>query len=79
MTPLVERSTRGDAPRRRGRWERLMFSFMGPPQLGDLNAPSARPHDPRADLCGRCGQPWDGHERVSTSSMTYMRCPSPEQ
>ena len=53
-----------------------MFSFMGPPELGDLNAPSARPRDPEADRCGRCGSPWDEHERVSTSSMTYVKCPS---
>ncbi|MCU1693491.1 MAG: hypothetical protein JWM64_2582 [Frankiales bacterium] len=62
---------------RLGFLERLMFSFMGPPQVGDVNAPSTLVRDPAADLCHRCGQPWDAHERVHTGSMTYRRCPTP--
>ncbi|MFP5219158.1 MAG: hypothetical protein ACLGIG_05390 [Actinomycetes bacterium] len=62
-------------PRRRGRLERILFSFMGPPQLGDLDAPPSVPRDPAADLCHRCGRPWDGHTTVRTSSRTYLTCP----
>jgi len=59
-------------------FERLMFSFMGPPQLGEDRAPEGYSPDPRALLCTKCGQPWDAHERVRTSSMTYMACPGSE-
>ena len=62
-------------PPRRGLVERVLFSFMGPPQVGDVNAPSTVVPDPAAALCHRCGTPWDGHERVRTPSMTYTRCP----
>ena len=55
-----------------------MFSFMGPPQLGEDKAPEGYSADPRALLCTKCGQPWDAHERVRTSSMTYMACPGSE-
>ncbi len=58
-------------------WERLMFSFMGPPQLGEHTVREGYVPDPRADLCHQCDQPWDVHERVRTSSMTYTRCPGP--
>ena len=58
-------------------WERLMFSFMGPPQLGENRAPEGYEPDPRADLCTRCGRPWDEHRRVHASNMTYTVCPVP--
>ncbi len=58
------------------RLERFMFSFMGPPQLGEDKPPEGYTPDPRAALCHRCGQPWDSHERVNASNMTYTRCPS---
>ncbi len=64
--------------RGRGRFERFLFSFMGPPQVGDVSAPVTVVADPAAALCHRCATPWEGHERVSTSSMTYTRCPSAE-
>ncbi len=48
---------------------------MGPPQVGDVNAPATVVPDPAAALCHKCGQPWDEHEVVRTSSMTYARCP----
>ena len=71
------RRRRTDAqPRRRGRFERLLFSFMGPPQLGDPNAPPSVAPDPAQALCHKCGEPWDGHEIVRTSSVTYARCPN---
>ena len=76
-SPFARRRPRvspGSAPPR-GLFERIMFSFMGPPQLGDNRAPEGFVRDPQADLCGKCGQPWDAHERVRTPSMTYTRCP----
>jgi hypothetical protein len=64
-------------PRRRGRFERLMFSFMGPPQLGDLNAPvPVLPKRP-VELCTRCRRPYDEHEVVRDPRLTYSRCPAP--
>lgn len=71
-------STGGGKRAGRGRFERFLFSFMGPPQLGDVSAPTTVAPDPAADLCHRCATPWAGHERVQTSSMTYTRCPAPE-
>ena len=59
----------------RGRFERFLFSFMGPPQLGDVNAPSSYVPDPAAALCRKCDQPWDDHEVVRTGQRTYARCP----
>ena len=59
----------------RGRFERLMFSFMGPPQLGENKAPEGYTPDEAANLCRKCGQEWDAHERVHTGTMTYRRCP----
>ncbi len=64
---------------RRGLVERLLLSFMGPPQLGDLNAPPSVADDPQADLCTRCGRSWAAHERVRTDSRSYLRCPEQEQ
>lgn len=70
---------RGDAtgPRERGRFERILFAFMGPPQLGDPSAAPTVARDPAQDLCHRCSAPWDGHEIVRTASRTYARCPTP--
>jgi hypothetical protein len=70
-----ERKARSDEPRR-GLVERVMFSFMGPPQVGDVNAPRTVEPDPEAALCHKCRRPWDEHEIVRTASMTYARCPS---
>lgn len=62
--------------RRKGLLERLLFSFMGPPQLGDVSAPPSAAADPAADLCRRCGNAWSLHERVRSASSTYVRCPT---
>jgi hypothetical protein len=60
-----------------GRFERVLFTFMGPPQLGDLNAPvRALPVVPVAP-CPTCGQPYDEHEIVRDPRLTYTRCPRP--
>lgn len=60
-----------------GRFERLLFGFMGPPQLGDVTAPPSVPRDDAAALCPRCGLAWDAHERVRTPSRSYLTCPVP--
>ena len=60
----------------RTRFERLLFSFMGPPQLGAHTAREGYTPDPSADLCHKCGQPWADHERVRTSNMTCTKCPT---
>ncbi len=59
----------------RRRFERVMFSFMGPPQVGDVSEPVTVVPDHAQLHCRRCGRPWDDHEVVRTVSMTYARCP----
>jgi hypothetical protein len=60
----------------RSRWyERFLFSFMGPPQLGDLWAPATYEADPAAERCDRCGRPWEAHTTVRTASRGYLTCP----
>lgn len=61
----------------RGVFERIMFSFMGPPQVGDPNAP-VRALPPRpVDVCGTCRRPRDDHEVVRSPTLTYTVCPGP--
>lgn len=60
----------------RGRFERLLFSFMGPPQVGDLDAPARELPERPVDMCRTCGQPRDDHEVVRSPSLTYTRCPA---
>jgi hypothetical protein len=74
--PTERRTGAGD---RRGIVEKLLFSFMGPAQLGRNQAREGYVVDDAANRCDRCGQPWDVHERVSTSNMTYTRCPPPQR
>jgi hypothetical protein len=63
---------------RRGILERFLFSFMGPPQLGDVNAPPADlPVVPSA-RCPKCRLPYDEHEVVRDPGLTYTRCPAAE-
>jgi hypothetical protein len=65
----------GNGAERRGLFERIIFSFMGPPQLGDVNAPiraSTRP----VQLCPKCGKPYEDHQLVRTAGFTYTRCPT---
>jgi hypothetical protein len=56
--------------------ERILFTFMGPPQLGENKAPEGYVADVAATLCHKCGQPWEAHERVHTGTMTYRKCPT---
>jgi hypothetical protein len=57
----------------RDRWERLLLTVMGPPQLGDVNEPppSGPPPDP---VCSRCGKPRSAHEVVREPGLTYTHC-----
>lgn len=59
----------------RSRLERVLFSFMGPPQLGDLSAPAAEPPPGPVAVCPKCDQPYDRHEIVRAPRLTYTRCP----
>lgn len=60
-----------------GRLETMMFGVMGPPQLGDVNAP-LRELPPRpVELCGQCRLPYEDHEVVRDPGLTYTRCPPP--
>ncbi len=66
-------------PRRRSLLERLLFSVMGPPQVGDVRAPvrdlPARP----VDICPSCRLPRDDHEVVRTPTLTYTVCPGSDR
>jgi hypothetical protein len=80
MSTMAKRNKRhprdngGDEPRR-GLFERIIFSFMGPAQLGDPNAPIRQSTRP-AELCPKCGRSYDEHEIVRTAGFTYTRCPT---
>jgi hypothetical protein len=55
-----------------GWWHRLMFSIMGPAQVGPYDAAAPPPDE---SVCPRCGQRWEQHEQVRTSTRSYRRCP----
>ena len=63
------------ARRARGRWERLLFSVMGPPQLGDAGAPARELPPLPVAVCTKCRQPYDVHEIVRSPRLTWTRCP----
>ena len=58
-----------------GRFERALFSVMGPPQLGDLSAPVRVVAAQPVDICATCGQPRDDHTVVRGARLTYTQCP----
>ena len=58
-----------------GRWERLLFSVMGPPQLGDAGAPLREVAPPLATACPTCSRSYDEHEIVRSPRLTWTRCP----
>jgi hypothetical protein len=64
--------------RKRGWFERFLFSFMGPPQLGDASAAGPAAAVPSAP-CPKCGEPYDAHQIVRDPRLTYARCPEPRQ
>ena len=57
------------------RFERVLFSFMGPPQLGDPSAPATEPVPGPVAFCTKCDEPYDRHEIVRAPRLTYTRCP----
>ena len=61
--------------RGRSRWERVLFSVMGPPQLGDAGAPAREVLPPPVAACPKCTRPYDVHEIVRDPRLTYTRCP----
>ncbi len=66
-----------DAGEPRSWFERFVFRFMGPPQVGDHSAPvrASLPSRP----CATCGQPIEAHEVVREARLTYTRCPAPQE
>ena len=65
------------AKQQRSLFERVLFSFMGPPQVGDVSEP-ARELPPRpVELCPTCRAPRDSHEVVRSPTLTYTVCPGP--
>ncbi len=60
-------------------WERLMFSVMGPPELGEHRSPEGYQPDPAANECRKCGQSYDEHQRVNSGTFTYARCPGTQE
>ena len=60
------------------RLERGLFLVMGPAQIGEDKPPEGYVPDEAANLCQKCGQPWDAHGRVHTGNMTYRPCPDLE-
>lgn len=55
---------------------RMLFSVMGPAQVGSLDAP-VRPTPARVEVCRRCGQPQDEHILERLPDRTASRCPDP--
>lgn len=70
-------SGRPPVDRARNTFQKVLFSLMGPAQVGENKEPDGFVADQAALLCHRCGHPWDWHERVTTRNMTYTRCPTP--
>ena len=58
-------------------FERFIFTFMGPPQLGENKPREGFVPDEQANLCHKCARQWDDHERIHTGTITYRRCPTP--
>jgi hypothetical protein len=62
----------------RSRFERGLLAVMGPAQVGENKPREGYVPDEAANLCPKCGQPWDVHGRVHTGKMTYRPCPAPQ-
>jgi hypothetical protein len=75
MDVSARRNSGNSGTEKKAWFERLLFSFMGPPQVGDVNAPLTYVPDRAATLCHKCAEPWDDHEIVRTGTMTYAVCP----
>jgi hypothetical protein len=59
------------------RIEAFWMSIMGPAELGEDKAPDGYVADAAAELCNKCGRPWDGHPRLHKDNITYLQCPDP--
>lgn len=57
------------------RFERLLFSVMGPASVGDVGAPAREVPPPAPQACGTCGKDLAEHEVVRDARLTYLRCP----
>lgn len=65
-------------PSKLGFLERMMFGVMGPPQLGDVDAPARELPARPVELCGKCKQPYSDHDIVRDPGLTYPLCPQPQ-
>ncbi len=72
---MFRRKMSAPPPGQLGRLQRFLFSFMGPPQLGDPNEPERPPAAGPVARCPKCRQPYDEHEIVRDPRLTYTRCP----
>ncbi len=63
------------AKQSRSRFERVMFSFMGPPEVGDASAPQRELPERPVDICPTCRLPREEHEVVRSPTLTYTVCP----
>jgi hypothetical protein len=60
-------------PRRLGLFNKRMFFFFGPPQLGDSSTPVAEiDRDPR---CPRCGSRESQHTIFRDEKKSFSQCP----
>ena len=68
---------RGRARGQRSLFERVVFTFMGPADRGDLSAPVKEFPDRPVERCPKCGNAYADHEVVRDPGLTYMRCVTP--
>jgi len=69
-----QRDDRDGQPRGRG-LGRFLFYFMGPPEVGDPNAPRSVPASTVPQLCAACGKPMSEHEIDRSHGKSATRCP----
>jgi len=73
------RKQRGGEPggeaKRRGPG-RFLFYFMGPPEVGDVNAPRSAPLPTVEQTCVSCGRPMKEHVIDRAHGKSATRCPS---
>jgi hypothetical protein len=57
------------------RLERFLLSVLGPPSIGDPDAPYTLAPDPARDLCPKCHLAWAAHTVIRPSNLTLAQCP----
>ena len=57
------------------RFERFLFRFMGPPQIGDLDEP-ARPGPAVQEACPICHRAYEEHGQSASNQGGYTSCPA---